>query len=194
VQRDAIAAALTPVVEGIEMLDATDDPELAGNIDPLLDPSDDNVRSLYWRKKTPTPVDMDPNRDRCGAHWICLALPFDGSPAAEALGLAQALVLDAGFEPIIGFHTHNGRCLFGYIVLVYDREVAGEDERALACHDRLIAALAARGVEPYRLGIQSMGRLAAGDEAHTDVLRRLKALFDPDRILAPGRYDCSGNP
>lgn len=190
-QRELIARALEPVCVRLQFVDGADNPALRNRIDALAAPSDENVRSLYWRKKgsAPAPPDMDPNRDRCGAHWICLAAPFDGKPVAEALAIAETLLLDHGFEPIIGFHTHTGRVLYGYVVLVYDRDVDGEDARALACHDALLDALSLRGIEPYRLGIQSMDRLAACDAAHVRLLHGLKSLLDPDGIIAPGRYD-----
>ncbi|MBM3527423.1 MAG: FAD-binding oxidoreductase [Alphaproteobacteria bacterium] len=187
-QRDLIAAALQPVTEGLDVAEAAvgsgPDDELAMLLD---EPSDNNVRSLYWRKKTATPTDLDPDRDRCGAHWICVALPFEGRVAAEALELSQTMLLDAGFEPIVGFHTHTARMLCAYIVLVYDREIPGEDERAIRCHDAVLDALAARGIHP--LGIQSMARMIAGDPAHAALLRALKDTLDPNGVVAPGRYD-----
>src|SRR5690606_21412797 len=39
-------------------------------------PSDWNVRSTYWRKRMRVPADLDPDRDRCGVIWLCVALPF----------------------------------------------------------------------------------------------------------------------
>ncbi len=75
---------------------------------------------------------------------------------------------------------------------MYDRDVPGEDARALACHDRLIHGLIDRGYLPYRLGIQSMDALPPAVD-HTDqFLGRLKSAIDPNGILAPGRYVLAG--
>ena len=34
---------------------------------------------------------------------------------------------------------------------------------------------------------------AAGDQAHAEAVRRIKGAFDPNGILAPGRYDGSSS-
>jgi len=41
---------------------------------------------------------------------------------------------------------------------------------------------------PCRLGIQSMGLLPASIGDQAEIRQRLKDLFDPAGILAPGRY------
>jgi len=74
-------------------------------------------------------------------------------------------------------------------VLVWDRDVPGEDERALACHGEIVARLSAAGYPPFRLGISTMDALPAPRDDHGAVLARLKQALDPNDILAPGRYD-----
>jgi hypothetical protein len=37
-----------------------------------------------------------------------------------------------------------------YLALIYDREIRGEDERAMACHDELLERLIEKGYPPYR--------------------------------------------
>jgi 4-cresol dehydrogenase (hydroxylating) len=76
-------------------------------------------------------------------------------------------------------------------ILCYDRDSPGEDERALACHDALLDALIAAGYPPYRLGVQSMGVLAAGDPAILQVVQKIKRALDPGHLLAPGRYEAT---
>ena len=41
------------------------------------------MASAYWRKKTPPPADMDPDRDGCGLLWCSPVLPNTGAPRRE---------------------------------------------------------------------------------------------------------------
>jgi 4-cresol dehydrogenase (hydroxylating) len=79
------------------------------------------------------------------------------------------------------------------IALLYDREVPGEDERAMACYNDLLQQLLVKGYIPYRLGIQSMQALPAVLDDSNALLRRVKNALDPNDILAPGRYDFRSN-
>jgi hypothetical protein len=49
------------------------------------------------------------------------------------------------------------RALVCVVSITYDRDVAGEDDRANVCLQELLARFVTRGYMPYRLGIQSMG-------------------------------------
>ena len=81
------------------------------------------------------------------------------------------------------------RTVYLFPLVVYDRDVAGEDARARACHDALLAELAALGYLPFRLGIQSMRALPPSNDDFGAVLRRIRQVLDPHGIIAPGRYD-----
>ena len=70
----------------------------------------------------------------------------------------------------------------------YDRDVAGEDEKAMACYDELAARCAENGFYPYRLGIQGMGHTPRAD-AYRQLIQTLKSALDPNDVIAPGRYD-----
>jgi 4-cresol dehydrogenase (hydroxylating) len=187
--RAVIEPALAGCVAGISFFGREDLPENMRAMFEPGTPSDTNIRTTYWRKRGEIPADMNPDRDRCGVIWLCPVLPFDGSCLAEAAGIINALALAHGFEAHIGLNPTSGRNLNLYITLAYDRDVAGEDARAMACHDAMLAALAAQGLLPYRLGIQSMQSLPPGQPAYAELLRTLKATLDPNDILAPGHYD-----
>src|SRR5215218_2041251 len=64
-------------------------------------PGDENIRSAYWRKKTPVPEDMDPDRDRCGVMFCVPTLPFEGRHVLAALEIIEATLAKYGFEPIL---------------------------------------------------------------------------------------------
>ena len=145
------------------------------------------LASTYWRKRTPPPADMDPDRDGCGLLWCSPVAPNDGRHARTITSLAADLVLRHGFEPAISLTVLTERTLSCIISLSYDRDVPGEDQRALACQRDLLAQLAGKGYHPYRLSVASMGAMADGS-AYGQLLQTLKDTLDPGGILAPGRY------
>jgi len=145
------------------------------------------LASTYWRKKTPPPADMNPDRDGCGLLWCSPVAPNDGRHAAQVTRLATRLVLNHGFEPAISLTMLTDRTLSCIISLTYDREVPGEDERAMACYHDLLDELAASGYHSYRLSVGAMHAMG-GEGAYTDLLRTLKQALDPQGVLAPGRY------
>jgi 4-cresol dehydrogenase (hydroxylating) len=149
-------------------------------------PSPRNLSSVYWRKRDGGEAGAAPERDRCGVIQFAPLLPF-GEGSTAALGLIERIVRDAGFEPQIGFDCADPRTIEAYVTIAYDRDAAGEDARALACHDALMRSLGEMGCPPYRLGVQpgGGGHIPAGSEA---LLALIKPALDPRCILAPGRY------
>ena len=185
-----IAGALAPLVD----LLVVDDP---GEIDwddldsrgPLLGaPHEASIASLYYRKQTP-PTRIAPEADRCGCLWVTPAVPFRGADVHEAFALAEEIVSRHRFEPQIAAVCVTDRVVSLCAAILYDRDVPGEDERARACHDDLLARFAERGFPPFRLGVQSMGIAPRGDAETARLRERIKVMLDPNRVLAPGRYE-----
>ncbi|QRN94431.1 FAD-binding oxidoreductase [Archangium violaceum] len=151
-------------------------------------PSARNLRMMYWRKRLPPPEVPEPERDGCGFIWLSCAVPMTGPHLETALALAEPLPLRFGFEPNLCVLGVSARCAYLVVAIVYDREVEGEDARALACHQALQQALGDAGYYPARLGIQSPVLPFVPEDDSPRVLRTLKAALDPHGILAPGRY------
>lgn len=145
------------------------------------------LASTYWRKRTPPPAAMDPDRDGCGLLWASPVAPADGHHAHRLTGLASDILLDHGFEPMISLTMVTERSLACVVSIAFDRELPGEDVRALDCYHDLMQRLASDGYYPYRLGLAGM---AGGEQpgAYSDLLRDIKDMLDPAAILAPGRY------
>jgi 4-cresol dehydrogenase (hydroxylating) len=149
-------------------------------------PTSQPLRSAYWRKRAPPPAAMDPDRDRCGLLWCAPVAPLDGAHAERLTALVSSLVLAHGFEPLISITLVTERALTCVVSISYDRDVAGEDARAEACYDALLAALRLEGYHSYRLGLRGMSRI--GDDETARLLAQLKRACDPRGIIAPGRY------
>lgn len=194
--RGTIAETLRTHVESLDFGDLQTREGLRTDRTVLGRPSDDNVRSTYWRKKEdrvigphPKNGEPDPDRDGCGIHWLCAVFPFDGEEVQNALDKCETLTLRHGFEPNLSLCCATGRTIQAFMALFYDRAVDGEDERARACHDDVLTDLIRQGHFPYRLGIQSMNSLPACDDDFGRMMQTLKMALDPNDVLAPGRYD-----
>jgi 4-cresol dehydrogenase (hydroxylating) len=115
-------------------------------------------------------------------------VPSTGRHLAEVTNLAEAIVLEHGFEPQMSVSLAKERSAICVITISYDRELAGEDAQALKCYRQLAETLVERGYPPYRLNIGAMD-LMGSDTAYDAVLAALRAALDPHGILAPGRYE-----
>jgi FAD/FMN-containing dehydrogenase len=198
-QRDRVQRILGPCVDDLEFAPASADPPERARLDdddPALlflqgIPHERSLQSVYWRKKE-TPVSgLDPDRDRCGVLWLCPTVPLSGRDVAAAAAIAEALMPAHGFDPLLAVVAPTERTAYVLPLLTYDRDVSGEDERAMSCHDALLDAYCRRGYLPNRLGVQSMGRLPPPDDDSAEVLWRVKQALDPGGVLAPGRYESS---
>ena len=162
-------------------------------IPPLLDllkgvPTDEFLASAYWRKKSAPPEHPDLDRDRCGLLWASPVAPNTGHDVQAMADVGEATALDHGFEPLISVSLITERSTTTTISLTYDRDVPGEDARAMACYRDTIEKLIARGYPPYRLNTAAMDFASLGG-TYGDTLRTLKRALDPNGILAPGRYE-----
>jgi 4-cresol dehydrogenase (hydroxylating) len=154
-------------------------------------PTDKPTASAYWRKRMTPPSNMDPDRDRCGLLWCAPVAPAEGGHAQKLAAIATETLLSHGFEPMLSFTLVSERALTCVVSIGYDRDVPGEDDRALACYRELQQKLMANGYFSYRAGVQSMLEMNR-HEAYNRLLSGIKRAVDPQNILAPGRY--SGQP
>ncbi|MBS1858014.1 MAG: FAD-binding oxidoreductase [Acidobacteria bacterium] len=153
-------------------------------------PTSQPLASTYWRKKSPPPAQMDPDRDGCGLLWCSPVVPADGQQADELVRMAGRILLDHGFEPAISLTMVTERSLACVISIAYDRHTEGEDEKAAACYRELSQRLAESGYYSYRLTSQSASAMPSSP-GYDALLRAFKGGLDPHGVLAPGRYQPS---
>ena len=151
-------------------------------------PTDHPIKSTYWRKRTPAPEHGDPDQDRCGLLWCSPVAPAEGRHAEAVMAIADETLLKHHFEPIVSITLLTERTICLVISITYDRDVPGEDERAMTCHRELVRKLTESNYYPYRLGIQSMDSMRA-DSGYGALVNSLKRTLDPRGVLAPGRYE-----
>jgi 4-cresol dehydrogenase (hydroxylating) len=163
-----------------------------GLVEPVLGlmrgiPTETQLSSAYWRKRTPPPANPHPDRDRCGLLWYAPVAGADGPQVEELTTLATGCLIKFGFEPMISLTMLTPRSVYAVVSITYDRDAPNQDEQAMACYSELARICSAAGYRPYRLGIQSMGADRHGG-AYSKLLDSLKTAVDPNGVLAPGRY------
>jgi 4-cresol dehydrogenase (hydroxylating) flavoprotein subunit len=151
-------------------------------------PTNTQIFSTYWRKKLLPPEQMNPDRDGCGLIWCAPVAPLDGQHAATINRIVSETLNEYQFEPLISMTLLTERCLGCVLTIAYDRDIPGEDEKAMECYNKLLEELTEAGYYPYRVGIQSMEAMTHDEENYQALLWKLKSALDPNQILAPGRY------
>ncbi len=151
-------------------------------------PTNYSLGAAYWRKKTPAPTDMDPDRDGCGLLWYAPVCPALGDKVLQLTTDVGRTLLRYGFEPQISLTLLTPRTVSCIISISFDRNVAGEDDKAHACHREIVSLCTAGGYYPYRLSILGAQGLEDSPD-YLALLGKLKSVVDPNGILAPGRYD-----
>jgi 4-cresol dehydrogenase (hydroxylating) len=146
---------------------------------------------LYWRKPGGAVEDADPNRDGCGLVFLDFVMPTDPELLVQVLAHIEPLVLSYGFEPSTEVHALWQRAVYLVVSIAYDRDVPGEDERVEACDRALTRYLAQLGILPARRRVGSMDLLPRSLDDSAAVFSRIKTALDPERVVAPGRYEWS---
>ncbi len=150
-------------------------------------PTDTMIPSVYWRKKE-LPEQLNPERDNCGLIWLSPIAPTDGQHAMKLWNIIESTFAHYAFEPAVTITLLTERSMDCVIAISYDRDIEGEDERAMACHDELLNKLTSAGYYPYRLGVHAMDKLPEAESPYCKMIASLKTSLDPEEILAPGRY------
>jgi 4-cresol dehydrogenase (hydroxylating) len=132
---------------------------------------------------------MNPDKDKCGMIWMCPTVPFDGANVKKAIDMIEAIIIKYGFEPAISMQCTSERSVHLIASIAWDRQVAGEDEKAEQCYDELHIALHEQGYYFYRETTHAMAsQIVDQDNTLDDFLKGLKRAVDPNNVLAPGRY------
>lgn len=158
----------------------------------LGNPMDKQLSICYFRKKTPVPNNIDPDRDKCGVMWCSPSVPFQSSHIKKVLDILENIYKKYQFEPNMGMNFMSDRTIAFTAAIIYDREVEGHDEKAMECYKEMSETLMKAGYPPYRLGIQSMEEMLSTSKGYVDFIKKLKRSVDPNNIISPNHYGIKG--
>jgi 4-cresol dehydrogenase (hydroxylating) len=121
-----------------------------------------------------------------GALFLIPVLPFRGRHFVEITNCINTCFQQYGFDAYMTFNLVDHINLEGVVNLVFSRADHIQTNTAHECVQYTLATLENAGYPPMRLGINQKSALTA---SHTSLRKNLKNYFDPDNILARGRYE-----
>ncbi len=153
-------------------------------------PNETALPLAYWRHRQPEQAGSprNPATDGCGLIWYAPLVPMRGTAVRRYVNLVHEVTHKHGMEPLITFTTVGDRLFDSTVPLVFDRQDPAACARAQACWDALLTEGRAAGFFPYRFPIAGMSRLRELAPQSMALSQRLHATFDPQGLIAPGRY------
>ena len=152
-------------------------------------PTDAFLFGTLWRVKGDLIENsLDPLDYNAGMMWISPILPMTGKSAQELISLVNPIFYKYGFEPLITVSLITERAMVSVITISFDKNDPEETQRAERCYNRFFELIMEKGYVPYRTNIATMKKLGQGSETFWDITHEMKKVFDPNNIIAPGRY------
>jgi len=150
-------------------------------------PTDGPLKTLMDDEKLDSATFKADQYNTCFS-WINAIVPATHIDANKAAGILKALFDKSGFEFRITMTAVTSRTLILISNVNYDRNPEGIS-KGLAFVAECSKALNAAGYYPYRAGSGMYDKLPGFTQDYSSVLSKLKNTFDPDNILAPGKYN-----
>jgi 4-cresol dehydrogenase (hydroxylating) flavoprotein subunit len=152
-------------------------------------PTDAFLFGTLWRVKAELKAGLiNPLDYHAGLMWVSPILPMTGKSAQDLIRLVNPVFRQYGFEPLITVSLITERAMVSVITISFDKANPSETKRASKCYDDFYHLIMSQGYIPYRTNIHSMKRLEENSETFWDVTYEMKRVFDPNHIIAPGRY------
>ena len=155
-------------------------------------PSDlafDNLLALHEVQGRPAPPAAQYAQSRTGVLFVNPALPLDGAYVQDFVARMTQVARAHGQTLYLTLNLETDQALVAVANLLYDRADAAQADAARACGDALLQLVHGAGLELYRAGRTQMARVVARDPQHFAQLEALRRAWDPDGIIAPGRYN-----
>jgi 4-cresol dehydrogenase (hydroxylating) len=154
-------------------------------------PSDTALASIAWplQDRTYAPgTDLDATHS--GALFVLPVVPLEGEAVRQVMEITeQVFASKHGFIPYVTLNSASRHSLEAVINLLFRKNDPKEVDEAHRCVDELVRVLMGTGYVLYRAGIQSMGHVVDSASPYWQMIARLKDVFDPNHIIAPGRYN-----
>jgi len=189
---DEVFAAFCSVGQYLVVSDANPAEALPPFLRPLAGPltgrpDGQTLKMIYQLTGTPLPErqsEMDADHTPFGMKCCIPLIPTRGEHTRRAAVIVRAIRERTGLNIKVSFFG-DGRTL---ITIHFDTREERQIKRAEEAEAALWDDIAAAGYFPYRLSIDQMKRAIAQRPEFFAMVRRLKDLFDPNGIIAPGRY------
>ena len=131
---------------------------------------------------------MDPARDGCGLIWYPPLIAMRPERVRVYVDMVERICTAHRVEPLITLTSLSDRCFDSSVPLLFRREDPSGTARAQSCYRALLDAGRAEGFLPYRMAIDAMDWVIRPETPFWQLVSGIKSVFDPDGIIAPGRY------
>ncbi len=157
-------------------------------------PTDAAITNLLWRFGQPQARAGELDASNCGLIFINPALPMDGGAVVTIVDGMKSLAGSFGHELYVTLNIETTTSLVAVANLLFDRSDVHAVENAHACARALWQYLRERGLEVYRARADMMAELVDPTDPFWRTAWALKGVFDPDNLIAPGRYNLAQSP
>lgn len=155
----------------------------------LGEPTDVPIDTLLWKFGASGMPARQLDQSNCGLLFVNPALPLDGRFVAALVADLEKLAEQYRHVPYMTLNIETANSMVAVINLLFDRNQPEQVVRAHQCADAMLAYIRSRGLEPYRARVDMMNSMVSKDSVYWQTVRKLKQVFDPDDIIAPGRYN-----
>ncbi len=152
-------------------------------------PTDVAIENLLWKFGRTDLKAVELDQSHCGLLYISPALPPNGKLVAKLIEALTALATQHGHVLYTTINIETPMSLVAIINLLFDRRDFAAVDEAHRCADALLRHIHEQGLEVYRARADSMADIVSRDTPYWTTVRSLKETFDPDNIIAPGRYN-----
>lgn len=157
-------------------------------------PTDAAISNLMWRFGQPQAPARELDATACGLVFVNPALPMDGRAVTGIVDGMKREAAKFGHELYVTLNIETTTSFVAVANLLFDRGDAAAVANAHACAGALWQYLRAQGLEVYRARADMMQDLVDPADPFWRTTWELKAVFDPDNIIAPGRYNLAAAP
>ncbi len=151
-------------------------------------PSDVPINNLLWKYGRTDLSAKALDESPCGLLYVNPALPLDGEKVVAVLDDLRVVAEKHGHTLYMTLNIETSTSMVAVINLAFDRSRPEEVERAHRCADDMLSCIRRHRLEPYRARADMMEDILQ-DNGYWRTIRQLKNVFDPDNIIAPGRYN-----
>ena len=151
-------------------------------------PTDVAIDNLLWKFGRDDLPARQLDESNCGLLFINPALPLNGKAVVRVITELEAAASSHQHTLYMTLNIETTTSMVAVINLLFDRSRPDEVARAHRCADDMLACIRRHGLEVYRARADMMKDVVQ-DNDYWRTIRRLKDVFDPDNIIAPGRYN-----
>ena len=142
-------------------------------------PSDEPLNNIQWRTE---------NYDDMGLIWYAPTVPATAVNVRKVVKIADEAFKKFRFEMPLTITFVKPYQVIGVLSISFNKRNSDEKMRAYDLYGELKANYNKEGIYPYRSGILGMEQLEYHHQGKKEVFQMLKRTFDPNNIIAPGRY------